>query len=381
MHGCDNGGDDLSDTCVRKRLLTQCGRAENAERTEIAAVTEAAQRWERKMMNYVKSGVRRCRLRIATFLLYVGIIAFACTLQEASSITSVAPSPTRKCTEWANQQFDLPSPARDEAFTDCIVRPIAFVSSPLTRDCTEWASEQFDSSSPARDEAFIDCIVRGNPSATPGERRHQLETGDGDGDGLFDRLTTGEELPIEPDSDCPYLRVAIQSPFGSDDVHQKPMRDLFSTALSRAGFKVVDAHAMHHWWASSLTVDTGAYSAAWTILVRAVPEIGDGAIQFTSVRKTVDGREGSFSGMQSLRAFAKHQAPKAAELAAERIARELLPAAYRRCADIDATLEQTRVRLEQLRSELTEEIERVRRQQDSRENTDRLKHLKIEVEG
>jgi hypothetical protein len=210
-------------------------------------------------------------------------------------------------------------------------------------------------------------MVRREPSTTPEELRHPLET--------------EEEAPIEHDPDCPYLRVAIQSPFGSDDVHQKPMRDLFSTALTQVGFKVVDADAMHHWWASSLTVDTNSYSAAWTILVRAVPEIGDGAIQFTTVRKTVDGREGAFSGMQSLRAFAKHEAPKAAELAAEGIAKELLPAAYRRCADIDATLEQTRVRLEQLRSELTAEIERVRQHQDSRENTGRMKHLMIEVEG
>ena len=331
------------------------------------------------MVNYAKTAASCYWLRTATFLLYVGIIAFACTLQEASSITSVAPSPTGDCTEWVNQRFDSPSPGRDEAFIDCIVRPITFVASPLTRDCTESANQLFGSPAPARDEAFIDCLVRGNPSATPNELRHPLEAGDGDGS--FDRLMSGEELPIEFDSDCPYLRVAIQSPVGSNDVYQKPMRDLFSTALTRAGFTVVDADTTHHWWASSLTVDTNAYSAAWTILVRAVPEIGDGAIRFMSVRKTVDGREGSFSGMQSLRAFAKHQAPEAAELAAEGIAKELLPAAYRRCADIDATLEETRVRLEQLRSELTDEIERVRRQQGSRENTGRLKDLKIEVEG
>jgi hypothetical protein len=198
---------------------------------------------------------------------------------------------------------------------------------------------------------------------------------------LFDRLMTGEDLAITPGSDCPYLRVAIQSPVGSDDAYQGSMRDLFSTALARAGFQVVDATARHHWWASSLALDTGADSVAWTIIVRAVPEIGGGQIQFTSVQKTVSGRQGSFSGMQALRAFSSDEAPEAARLAAEGIARELLPTAQRRCNDIDATLEEARMRLEQLRGELAKEIERVRRQQARRQEDSRQKELQIEVEG
>jgi hypothetical protein len=259
-------------------------------------------------------------------------------------------------------------------------RPVASIEpSMVTRGCAEWANQAFESPSPARDEAFIDCIVRRNPSATTNELRHRLETGDGDG--LFDRLMTGEDLPTASESDCPYLRVAIQSPVGSDDASQMPMRDLFSTALARAGFKVVEANAMHHWWASSLALDTGANSAAWTVVVRAVPEIGNGGIQFTSVQKTVSGRAGLFSGMQSLRAFSKDEAPEVARLAAEGVARELLPAANRRCNDIDVALEEERLRLEQLRSELTEEIERVRRVKTQREEASRGKQLQIEVEG
>jgi hypothetical protein len=138
---------------------------------------------------------------------------------------------------------------------------------------------------------------------------------------------------------------------------------------------------MHHWWASSLALNTGVKSVAWTILVRATAEIGNGAIQFTSVRKTVDGREGSFSGMQSLRAFDRDQAPEAARLAAEGVAEGLLPAAHRRCDDIGATLEAAQIRLEQLRNELTEEIERVRREKTRREKAGHQKQLKIEVEG
>jgi len=293
------------------------------------------------MTNDAKSGPRCCRPRVATLSLYVGFILFAYPMKEASSIASVEP--------------------------------------PVARDCAEWANQAFDSPSPARDEAFIDCIVRRNPSATTNELRHRLETGDGNE--LFDRLTTGEDLPITSEYDCPYLRVAVQSPVGSDDSSQLPMRDLFSTALTRAGFMVVDANAMHHWWASSLALDTGADSAAWTILVRAVPEIGNGKIQFTSVQKTVSGREGSFSGMQSLRTFSKDQAPEVARLAAEGVARELLPAAHRRCNDFDAALEEDRMRLEQLRAELAEEIERVRREQTQREEASRQKQLEIEVEG
>jgi hypothetical protein len=159
------------------------------------------------------------------------------------------------------------------------------------------------------------------------------------------------------------------------------MRDLFSTALTLKGFNVVESGEMHHWWASSLTLDTGVNSAAWTILVRAIPEIGNGAIKFTTVDKIVDGRDGSFSGMQSLRSFGKDQAPEAARLAAVSIANELLPAAHRRCGDIGATLEAKAMRLEQLRSELTEEIERVRRERARRDDDDRSKDLEIEVEG
>jgi hypothetical protein len=294
------------------------------------------------MMNYDKAGPKRQRPRTAAFSMFVGIAATVCLLHATNSITSV--------------------------------------ETPVARDCAAWANQEFNSPSPDRDEAFIDCIVRRDPTATPDALRHKLETGDGDG--LFDRLMTGENLSITPYSDCRYLRVAVQSPVGSEEAEQKPMRDLFSTALTQAGFEVVDADVMHYWWASSLTLDTGANSAAWTILVRAIPEIGNGEIQFTSVRKTVNGREGSYSGMQVLRAFAKDEAPEAAKLAAEGIAKELLPAAHHRCSDdLDATLEEARIRLEQLRNELTEEIERVRREKAQREKASSQKRLTIEVEG
>jgi hypothetical protein len=158
------------------------------------------------------------------------------------------------------------------------------------------------------------------------------------------------------------------------------MRDLFSTALTEVGFQVVDVGVKHQWWASSLTVDTSAYSSAWTILVRAVPEIGNGSIQFTTVQRTVDGREGSFSGMQSLRAFRKTDAPEAARIAAEGIAKELLPAAHHRCDNVDAALAEAQIQLEELRNELTKEIERVRREKARRERSPADKRLDLEVE-
>jgi len=249
----------------------------------------------------------------------------------------------------------------------------------LMRGCEAWAVQVFESPSSDRDEAFIECIVKRDPSVTTNELRHRLATGDGDG--LFERLMSGTDLANTSEVDCPYLRVAVQSPAGSDEAEQQPMRQLFSKALVRAGFQVVDADTMHHWWATSLTLDTGPNSTAWTILVRATPEIGNGAIQFTSVEKTVNGRAGSFSGVQSLRAFAKNQAPEAARLAAEGIAKDLLPAAYRRCGDIDASLEEARVRVERLRDELAKEIQRVRREKARREEATRHKQLEIEVEG
>jgi hypothetical protein len=292
-------------------------------------------------MNDAETRLIGYRPRTVFFSLCVGIIAIACAQQETSSITPFSPSAARDCADWANLAFSSPSPTRDEA--------------------------------------FIDCIATRDPYAAPEELRHRLETGDGEG--LFNRLMTGENLPITQDFNCPYLRLAVESPVGSDDAYQKPMRDLFSMALTRVGFQVVGADEMHHWWASSLTLELSEDSMAWTILVRSVPEIGSGTIQFTTVHKTVDGREGSFSGMHSLRAFAKDEAPEVARLAAGRIATELLPAANRRCNNRDAAFEEAQMLLEQLRNELTKEIEQVRRAKTRRQETGGQKQLEIEVEG
>jgi hypothetical protein len=257
----------------------------------------------------------------------------------------------------------------------------ASVESIKALDCAESVNQAFLAPSPARDEAFVDCIIKQSPSAVSDDLHPKLDTVGQDG--LFDRLATGEALPISPYADCPYLRVSVQSPVGSDEVYQKPMRDLFSAALTRAGFEVVNGDVSHYWWASILAMDTGPHTAVWTILVRAVPEIGDGAIQFTTVRRSVNGREGAFSGMQSLRAFSKNEAPDAALLAAAGIATELLPAAHRRCSDsdVDGALTEAGIRLDQLQKELTEEIQRVRRERANREKASREKQLRIEVEG
>jgi hypothetical protein len=293
------------------------------------------------MTNDAKSGKRCQPLRAMVLSLCVGISAIACSINPTTPTTPDQPEAERYCADWASQSFSAPSPAQDEA--------------------------------------FIDCIVRRNPSTTTNELRHRLATGDGDN--LFDRLMAGEDLPITSDSGCPFVRVAVESPAGSDDAYQKPMRELFSTALARAGFKVVEPDTTHKWWASSLAFDTGTDPVAWTVLVRAVPEIGRGEIEFTSVRKTVSGREGSFTGMQLLRVFSKAEAPEVARLAAEGIARELLPAAHRRCDELDGTVKRARTPLELLRSELVDEIESVRREKARREEARDYKQLQIEVEG
>jgi len=293
------------------------------------------------MTNDAKSGQRCQPLRAIVLSLCVGSTAIACSINRTSSTTPVQPAVERYCADWASQSFSTPSPVQDEA--------------------------------------FIGCIVRRDPSTTTNELRHRLATGDGDN--LFDRLMAGEDLPITSNFGCPFVRVAVESPVGSDDAYQKPMRDLFSTALARAGFKVVESDMIHKWWASSLAFVTDVDPAAWTVLVRAVPEIGRGEIQFTSVQKTVSGREGSFTGMQLLRVFSKAEAPEVARLAAEGIARELLPAAHRRCNDIDGTLERARTPLELLRSKLVDEIESVRRAKARREEAGDYRQLQIEVEG
>jgi hypothetical protein len=271
----------------------------------------------------------------------VGIIAAICTLQPSIALASVESTTALDCAEWVNQAFFAPSPARNEAFVDCIINR---------------------NSSTAEDDLRLNLFTRND-------------------DRFYRQLVTGENLPISGYDDCPYLRVAVQSPLGSDEIYQRPMRDLFIAALMRAGFRVVNADASHYWWASSLAMDTSPDSAVWTILVRAVPEIGNGAIQFTTVRRAVEGREGAFSGMQSLRAFSKSAAPEAAMLAAAGIATELLPAAHDRCSDVDGSLKEAGIRLEQLQKELAKEIHRVRRERAAREKSGPQKQLEIEVEG
>jgi len=293
-------------------------------------------------MNYAETGLRDSWARTALISLCVGMAAIACAHTEINPIIPLAPG--------------------------------------VAKQCDEWAQQAYNGSSPARDKGFVSCVAARDPSASREDLFHRLETGVGYS--LHDRLMSGRDLPIESLSNCAYTRMAVQSPAGSNEFEQKPMRELFSKALTRAGFEVVSMEEEHYWWASSLALETGSNSVAWTILVRAVPEIGNGSIQFTTVNKIVDGRVGSFSGMQSLRSFDKEEASEVASDAASAIAKELLPAADRRCDDIDAALQEAEMRLEQLRNELAKEIERVRNEKSQhREEASRKKQLVIEVEG
>ena len=193
----------------------------------------------------------------------------------------------------------------------------------------------------------------------------------------LDPLAVEEHPTTEQDPDCPYLRLAVQSPHGSGEGYQKPLRELLSTSLSRAGFEIVGDDEAHYWWASSLALDTGAKSA-WTTVVRAVPEIRGGGIQFTTTYKKVDGKNVPFFGVHSLRLFRTRDAPEAAMEIADGIAQRLLPAVHQRCDEaVLAANREAEAELERVRSELTEEIARVRR---DRARSTRLKGLELEVE-
>lgn len=178
-------------------------------------------------------------------------------------------------------------------------------------------------------------------------------------------------------SDCPYLRLSLQSPHGTDEEYQAPLREMLSSSLSRAGFKVVGSDEAHYWWASSLALDDGL-RAAWTTVVRAVPEIRGGGIEFTTAYEEVAGEDVPFHGMQSLRLFRRKDAPEAANRLAIGIARKLLPAAYQRCEEaVLAAQRKAERELESVRGELAEEMERVRR---SREGNARMKGLQLAVD-
>ena len=204
------------------------------------------------------------------------------------------------------------------------------------------------------------------------------EAGDeSQGEDAFDLSAIDGHPTTADDLACRYLRVAVQSPHGSDEDYQKPLRELLSTSLSDAGFEVVDGDESHYWWASSLALDTGSESA-WTTVVRSVPEIRGGGIKFTTTYKDVAGKNVPFFGMHSLRLFHRKDAPETAMQIAGGIAQSLLPAVHQRCDKmVLAANQKAEAELERVRSELVEEIGRVRR---NRAQSPRMKELKIEVE-
>jgi hypothetical protein len=215
------------------------------------------------------------------------------------------------------------------------------------------------------------CPERGRAVPAP------TECDESSGGESFDAFPIDEQLTTAQDPDCPYLRLAVQSPHGSDENYQKALRELLSTSLSNAGFEIVGGDESHYWWASSLALDDG-YQSAWTTVVRAVPEIRGGGIQFTTTYENVDGKIVPFFGMQSLRLFRSKEAPEAATQIADRIAQRLLPAAYQRCDEaVLAANREAEAELERVRSELTEEIERFRQ---DREGGTRLKRLQLQVD-
>ena len=181
-----------------------------------------------------------------------------------------------------------------------------------------------------------------------------------------------------------FYRLAIQSPYSSDETAQKLLRELLSSSLTRAGFEVVENDEPHYWWASSLALDNGSASA-WTTVVHAVPEVRDESIGFTTTYREVAGKNVPFFGMHSLRVFNWSDAPATATRIAEEMAQGLLPAVHRRCYDMQlaAALKKAakeaaeKAELERIRSELVEEMNRVRA---NRLRTSSRKEVRIEAE-
>ena len=184
--------------------------------------------------------------------------------------------------------------------------------------------------------------------------------------------------------ECQFYRLAIQSPYSSDETAQKLLRELLSSSLTRAGFEVVENDEPHYWWASSLALDNGSASA-WTTVVHAVPEIRDESIGFTTTYREVAGKNVPFFGMHSLRVFNWSDAPATATRIAEEMSQGLLPAVHRRCYDMQlaAALKKAakeaaeKAELERIRSELVEEMNRVRA---NRLRTSSRKEVRIEAE-
>jgi len=241
-------------------------------------------------------------------------------------------------------------------------------------ECTVRAHQALFGPSSRGGDQYVDCILEKSPPSVRANLRHRLATGGG---GEFiHRLNTGGDPPAILNSDCPYLRVALQPPDQTSEHYQIPFRDLLKEELAQVGFVIAQENEFSHWSVHSLASQASRESAFWSFSMEAQLEPGDGIIPFTRNFTSLGDKRVEIRWLVGLmRAFPIDNAAAIAKQFAEGAAHALLPGARWRCHVRNTVLEEKKEELERIRAQLTEEIAGVRGRRAEQE-----KQLELEVE-
>ncbi len=184
------------------------------------------------------------------------------------------------------------------------------------------------------------------------------------------------------DESCPYLRLSLSTPQrippADDRELQQEYLAVFALHLERAGFVVAGPSTSRFSWELFSQVEPlGAGRLAWSYALLPMPGLADGMIEFPtfSVIERPGGERVKFTTYHGLEHLRSGDFPLRAALASEKLANLYLPVALELCANRGTSLDLETARLERIRRELTEEIQRI-----SAQRREQTKHLELEPE-
>jgi hypothetical protein len=199
-----------------------------------------------------------------------------------------------------------------------------------------------------------------------------------------ERPVTG--VAAEIDSDCPYLRVQVIAgeyaestwSVGSRTIQrQNSLAQKLREHLSQVGFAITYETESANWVLYSNAVELPNKRIFWSLSMQKLPTItDDGTLLFRPGSViTKKGHPIQFTSTSHLVIAWPDEIDEMVLEISNDFARKWLPSAQSRCADMDATLLEEEAGLEEIREQLTEEIQRIQRLRSEQE-----KQLEIEVE-
>jgi hypothetical protein len=186
--------------------------------------------------------------------------------------------------------------------------------------------------------------------------------------------------------DCPYLRVQVvvgeyeENAWGAG-VRTKRRQDSLAqglrTRLDQIGFEIVYEPESANWVIYSNAVELPDKKIFWSISMQKLPTVTDDGILLFRPGSviTTGGKSVEFTSTSHLVITGSDEVDDAIAGVTNDIAKKWLPSAQVQCADMEATLFGEAVKLERLREQLVDEIERIQRIR-----SEQSKQLELEVE-